>query len=103
MQRKRGPDDGHASRVADIHSYRIGSLLLFVVVPLHQKLDTRDDALVGAHPSPAIFETLMRTVRGDCHGDLSADRLRRGAGLTTLTCRASKVNGTFRKSCAQNP
>src|SRR5215831_6138700 len=65
---KRSANDGHAARVADIHSYGVSPLLLFVVIPFDKEFHARNDALVRAHARPAILKTVL-LIRGDGHGE----------------------------------
>jgi len=67
MEWKRSANDGHAARVRDVHSDAVRTLALGAFFPFHLKTDLRNNALVGAHFCPAIFDIVLDRT-GDCVG-----------------------------------
>jgi hypothetical protein len=103
-QGQRGTHDGHAAGMAHIHRDGIGVLFLLVVVPLDHELYARDDALMGAHARPTIFEAVLLVwlVWSDCHRrtSLRIDFDRGGAHSKVVPGRC-QVNGTFSKKLSR--
>src|SRR5215475_9440169 len=83
MERERSAHNGHATGVADVHGDPIGALEFRTFIPFNLKTNLRNDALVGAHLCPAIFDIFSDgscNYSVDCHWTTSLRKRCTGEG-----------------------